>query len=131
MSDRFGDGPGPISDAVLGEIEAVWHSNPDGSEVKVPASTKIGKGVCLRDNIKLGDNVTIEDGVIIGDSVEIGQNTVIHAGSILSEGSAIGFDCIIGKNVYIRPWAEVPSRWQLRDEAVANPHPGGGPAHIH
>lgn len=125
--------PGGIGDSTISELDFELHFNPDGSKVEVPVGTKIGEGVCLRENITLGRNVTIEDGVIVGDNVEIGNNTIIHSDSILSDNSTVGASCIVGKNVRIRPLANVPNCWQLRDDAVANHNPSeaDGPAFVH
>jgi len=71
------------------------HVNPDGSMVKVPASTVIGN------NVGIGIDVRIADGVFLGYRSRIGNRVTIGGGVCLGYDVCIGDNARIGKDVRI------------------------------
>ena len=111
------------------QVDRELHTNPDGSIIEIPADTKIGEGTCIR-NVQFGDEVSVGNNVIINAGAEIGHGTTIHDGVIIGSLAVVGNDCIIGANAHVRPMATIPDRWELREDAVANPNPMNGESAI-
>ena len=63
--------------------------------------TKIGAGVYIGPNVKIGENVLIYPNVTILDESTIGNHTTIWSGTVIRERCHIGSHCIVHPNATI------------------------------
>lgn len=73
-----------------------------GSGVRLGADCRIGAGAVIGDGVRVGDRARIgpltvvEAGVTLGDDVELGPRVVVHAGAILGQRVIIKSGAVIG-----------------------------------
>lgn len=101
---------------------------------------KIGTGIYVHENVKIGKNVTIghsscvgfgdpEDGeIIIEDNVKIGAFCVVHFGAVIRESVRIDHNCVIGieaeigKNTKILSGIEVTYKVKIGEDCIIGGH---------
>lgn len=69
--------------------------------VTVPASTEIGPGVFVDQDVKLGEDIIIEANTVIGSGCELGDGTHLYPNVVLYEESILGKKCVIHSGTVI------------------------------